>query len=1202
VAAERHPGEGRQPGHHHPEGEVRVSVYDVVVDADSPLLWWKLADPVSSAAAGDSSGAGHGGTATAVTFGAAGPIAADATETAASFNGTTSTITSTYKPALAAVTVEAWVNNLGNAASGSPRLAADSHTDADNNGFQLMLFTSAGQFFAQVWFGTGAANANVASAVALPATGWVHLAATWDGTTVRLCQNGVQVASQAFSGAMSAGSAAGTGAGFNPTYNGDFFKGAIGQVAIYGTALSPTRVSVHHWAGLTSAFPQGPLGVTAELFGNGWTDITPQVLEPGNPLPPAVTITRGRPDETSQATAAAAAFRVDNTAGQFTARNPVGPYYPYLGRNAPIRWSVPAAAPFLRLENDSVSYISAPDTAGLSITGDTEIQIDIQPTSYVAATLASKWAVASNQRSWWLGLNADGTVSFSWSANGTAVLSATSTQPLPGPLGRIAIKVTLAVATGTVTFWSAPSIGGSWTQLGSTIVAGATSVFDSTAPVTIGYNADQAALTGVLGVLGAAAGVAWAPAAWTGLNGAVNELRLLSGIGGTLKANPVFTTAPAGAASLTDAQANVWTLVGTAELSARDYRFHGELSALPTEWDPTGHDVWSPITASGLLRRLSQGSQPPVTSPMTRGWQQVTGIYAPVAYYPCEDSAGATQIASGLPGGPPMSVQGTATFGSNSSFAGSGPIPAFSKSRWAVNIPAYTNPGAAPANVVRFLLVVPSGGDTDTGTILRFYTSGTVHHVELQYGVSSSGSLQVVGYDSNDTQLFASGFINFSAVAKGLTGNPAYVEVALTKNGTGVDWHCNVLFPGDSVQHGLSATQASATIGTVSRVVFDVHSNMTSAAGQWSLQSSYDPLGLASGVVAGPFQAWLGETAALRFARICAEQGEPARVFGYPAASMPMGTQAIDSFINLLQSCEDADRGLLGEPRQSLALGYRTLAAMVNQTPDLALDYSADQVSPPLSPIDDDQHTVNDVTVSNVDGSSARVTLADGTAMSTGSPPNGVGSYANSYSVSIGNDAMLGDVAGWILHVGTVNEERYPSIAVDLADSALAGIAAAARAADVGDYLAVTNPPAFLPPGTIKQIVYGATETLGDFAEQIAWNTVPESPYEVAVVATGSAAADYHIDTDGSSLHAGITSGATSMQVDSGAGVTLWTTTAGDFPFDVMMGGEQITVTNITGASSPQTFTITRSVNGVVKAHTAGEDIRLAFPAILALT
>jgi hypothetical protein len=57
---------------------------------------------------------------------------------------------------------------------------------------------------------------------------------------------------------------------------------------------------------------------------------------------------------------------------------------------------------------------------------------------------------------------------------------------------------------------------------------------------------------------------------------------------------------------------------------------------------------------------------------------------------------------------------------------------------------------------------------------------------------------------------------------------------------------------------------------------------------------------------------------------------------------------------------------------------------------------------------------------------------------------------------------------------------------------------------------------------------------------------------------------------------------------------TLWTTDPTMFPFDIRMGGERITVTNITGSSSPQTFgPLIRSVNGVVKAQTAGTEITL---------
>jgi hypothetical protein len=50
----------------------------------------------------------------------------------------------------------------------------------------------------------------------------------------------------------------------------------------------------------------------------------------------------------------------------------------------------------------------------------------------------------------------------------------------------------------------------------------------------------------------------------------------------------------------------------------------------------------------------------------------------------------------------------------------------------------------------------------------------------------------------------------------------------------------------------------------------------------------------------------------------------------------------------------------------------------------------------------------------------------------------------------------------------------------------------------------------------------------------------------------------------------------------------------------VNVGGERVTVTNITGASSPQTFTVTRSVNGVIKAHSAGAEVHLWSPVYFA--
>ncbi|MFJ5888077.1 hypothetical protein [Streptomyces californicus] len=58
---------------------------------------------------------------------------------------------------------------------------------------------------------------------------------------------------------------------------------------------------------------------------------------------------------------------------------------------------------------------------------------------------------------------------------------------------------------------------------------------------------------------------------------------------------------------------------------------------------------------------------------------------------------------------------------------------------------------------------------------------------------------------------------------------------------------------------------------------------------------------------------------------------------------------------------------------------------------------------------------------------------------------------------------------------------------------------------------------------------------------------------------------------------------------------------ADDFPFEVIVGGEVMTVHGISGTSSPQTFHVDRSRNGIRKAHATASDLRLAQPTIVAL-
>jgi hypothetical protein len=184
--------------------------------------------------------------------------------------------------------------------------------------------------------------------------------------------------------------------------------------------------------------------------------------------------------------------------------------------------------------------------------------------------------------------------------------------------------------------------------------------------------------------------------------------------------------------------------------------------------------------------------------------------------------------------------------------------------------------------------------------------------------------------------------------------------------------------------------------------------------------------------------------------------------------------------------------------------------------------------------------------------------------------------------------------------MGTVDEPRYPQISINLRHSTFTSsvdMMNAALTMDIGDRIVITNPPPWMPPDAISQILQGYSETLGTWEHDMSLNCSPESPYRVAVLEDTVLG---HLDTDGSTLAGNYPLGteATLSVATTGiaTGSPLWTTSAGDFPFDIAVAGERMTVTNITGAASPQVFTVTRSVNTVVKPQVFGADVRLWQP------
>jgi hypothetical protein len=617
-----------------------------------------------------------------------------------------------------------------------------------------------------------------------------------------------------------------------------------------------------------------------------------------------------------------------------------------------------------------------------------------------------------------------------------------------------------------------------------------------------------------------------------------------------------------------------------------DVRFSGEISEWPQRWDTSGTDIYVPVEASGILRRLGQGATP-LKSTMYRGYTSIGNFLpsqdaAPVAYWPCEDAEGSTVLGSGL-GGPPMTVSGTPTLASNTDFKCSSPLPLLTSSEWTGTVPAYPDTGFVG---VWMLVSFPSVGGTNGQAIFRLFTTGSVVRWDLVY--ITGGTLALKGYDADGTEV-----ANQTVLGFGLNANPQRVILQLqTTGGSNLDWELKGQHL-DGTIVGSSGTFAGLTVSRALRVVVNPGQGLGDVA--FGHVAVHKATRLPSDLI-DEFIAHVGETAGRRVERLCDEESITFRAVGDLDATSPMGAQLPKTLVELLREAADADQGILYEPRDVFGLAYRTRDSLCRQDARLQLDYAAAHLSG-IDPVDDDQQVRNDITVKRLEGSSARAVSETGP-LSVQAPPDGIGRYDEEVTQNLRLDSQLGDAAGWLLHLGTVDEARYPVLQVDLARAPFVAdqtLALACQALDVGDRLTVANPPAWLPPDQISQLAQGMAETMGNFTHRIDVNCSPETPWgQAARYDDGTS----RYSSDGSTLGSGITSSATSLSVATPSG-PLWSHADGDF--NIRIGGEVMTVTAVAGASSPQTFTVTRSVNSVVKAQPSGAAVELAQPKVYAI-
>lgn len=914
------------------------------------------------------------------------------------------------------------------------------------------------------------------------------------------------------------------------------------------------------------------LDLRGELkIGGVWVDATGNILKRQ-----LLTHTRGRQDQSSQVDPSTCKPLLNNTNGQFSPDNPLSPYYEEFGRNSPFRVSVRAGLPALDVPGSFNAVASTPDTAALDIVGDLDVRLDASLSNwadYADATLDTthligKFAFAAGTKSWFFGTRS-GNLYFEWSADGSAALSASSTVPLPVPAsGRMAVRATLDVDNGaagrTVTFYTTPSgTSGPWTQLGSAVVqAGVTSIFNSTTALQVSRATDIN---------------------FTQPVGRFHKVEVRSGIGGSVVANPDFTVQAEGAGSFVDGAGLTWTVSAPATITNRRTRLSHELAEYPVEWHPSGKHVWVNAVTAGVLRRLRRGGHA-LDSTLRRRIPS----YGPLAYWPMEEGANATQASSPIPGVAPLRLTRVG-WAQADTLAASKPLPVLASS--GTDLPQMygrvPTPSTAPTEWSVHWMYRLDQGSAIERTFMRILSTGTVAE---WYILQSNGSgSTVLGRDADGVTVFTQGI----ATGPDIFGQWIKLEFNAVQDGANVDWHI-----GWVKVDGSAGSLSNTFVGTVGR-----------PTGVASPPDGYaaDLDGMAIGHISvwteddspafnNAISAWTGETAGERMRRLADEENIPLTVCGVVAEQALVGPQLPQTVLSLLDDAANADGGILYEDREQPRLRYRDRQGMYNQVPALVLDYEGPGLATPLKASGDDDATVNDVTVDRVGGSSARAVLEEGK-LSIQAPPNGVGTgYDTSVPLNLDSDDQAEPIAYWRLHLGTYEGRRYPEVRVMVHKAA--GLVDQILAVDVGDKIVIENPPPWLPPDDVELIVQGYTEEFDEFSWDIVFNCTPARPWTVGVAdddVLGKA------DTDGSELAAGVDADDLTWSVATTAG-PVWTIDPAEFPFDVRLGGEVVTVTAISGASSPQTFTIgARSVNGITKAHDAGTSLSLAHPMIVAL-
>lgn len=922
-------------------------------------------------------------------------------------------------------------------------------------------------------------------------------------------------------------------------------------------------------------FPQTPLPVLISIAPGAepaaspdvweaaglWTDITDKVR-----VDSGINIEVGRQDEANQVDTSKCTFIVDNRDGDFSPRNPMGQWFGRLKKNTPVRIVVQRATDnFTRTTSNgwgvsptgnTWNATDIPGATTWTMSPATGAQLAVTNTGVRYGNIlldAGSWdvdirarasvAVLPTGESTVVGVTGRGST-LSSSAGMTARVRVNTTGTVDLILGRTETGfITLGTVTAALTGYTAGKKF--WVRLQS---------FGQTSKAKLWYDGTAEPSTWPLSFTETATNLTW--------DAKDSDTYLASRAG-------VFGLQTTG--NLNNPLINFWDFQVTNPI------FVGNVIEWPVRWDQSGNDCYVPVTASGVIRRLSQG-QAALNSPL---FKTISGA-SPYAYWPFEDESGSTS-AVGIGravkpatvyeatfgfDGPPILGGASSTIEVTENTTISGLLPSFplvQANGWQMSMFIY-----APA-------LPPPGVDA---TIIQVRSSGTTVLWSLRF--NNTGQIVLASTD-------ADGSVNGTIVAAGGTfsaGTWMLVEFEVFKNGANVDIGLNSINMNTGVIYNSGLGIGAGTVGIPSSWSIFGSSTSWPGAGTGAVSHvaffpNHNVLGGTAKLEAG--RGYAGEVASARVKRLCAEQGVALELLG--VSTTAMGPQRSDTFLGLLRECEDADLGVLYETVHTPGLGYRPRTARYNTEARMALDFAQGHIAEPPEPTDDDQNLRNDWTVSRPAGSYAQVIDSVHIAEQ--------GLYDDSAEINVATDDVLVDHASMRVYLGTIDELRWPRINLDFAKNPQ--FIGTWLGMQIGSRMTIVNTPGQLPGMTVDVIIEGYTQRLSPFGWDVELNCSPATTWASFRPVAGDVvdSDDPRIDSDVSTTNASLTASATSMAVVRPTGAERWDTSGTQVPFDVDVAGERMTVTAVTGTGTVQTFTVTRSVNGITKAHIAGEPVVL---------